>query len=127
MTRSKRPWMAIFLSLGVIFTWSTTQADHEESGAAMIRTLENNTLQELTDRIDSLEKRLAALEGKESPILQADSRDEFQVDSSGHRPRAMQSNPQIQQENRTAPNPADDAMPQKTNRQTWSIRLLGHK
>ena len=73
------------------------------------------------ERIDSLEKRLASLEGSETLIRQADSRGTPETFRPAiHARRANRSQDD-------GPTEYEDDSAQKTNGQKWSFQLLGHR
>ena len=109
------------LILGIVFDWSLSRAQDNEKPVSALLAIQPDKISEianLLDRVESLEKRLAALEAREPLVRQVDSR-ESAVDyqTTPVPPSRMSENNDGQEEVET----------QKINGQKWSFRLLKHK
>lgn len=120
MTRTYSFIAVALLMLAVTASWQSSRAGDDEKPASTERMTEISKSLDLVERIESLEKRIAALEGRDNLIRQAHSR-EPRIIFSQVKPIGEPTTP--------ADEPAgeDDDTPQTTNGQKWKLRFLGHR
>ena len=97
---------------GIVIAWQSSKADDEKVELS-VRRLDSATQLELIRRIEALEKRLEKLEAEAQPVRQAEFRQPDYVPT----PRMLPPT--------TVPD-ADEGS-NRTNGQTWRIRMLSHR
>ncbi|WP_010582642.1 hypothetical protein [Schlesneria paludicola] len=114
------------LGLGTAMHWPTSHASDDEPSAAVDQKQDLVDKLELISRIEGLEKRLAALEDRDSLIRQADNREPSSVpqpERFSPSPSATESGlPNFDDASDATDADSDDL--QQTNGQKWSFRLL---
>jgi hypothetical protein len=116
-----RPFLiacAALIGLGIFVDWQLSGAVDHEQPVSALDAAEPTEIAKLTARIEALERRIAALENPGHLVRQANSKA-----SESDLPPARLPQPRFQ----PAPDQNQDAPTQKTNKQTWKIRLLSHK
>ena len=141
----KRPYVLIaagLLALGIVFDWRLTrahdgdqpvsalepvlrpqQAGQREQPASALhpeRRDENSVICDLVERLDAMEKRLAAIEDRQTLVRQADSREtavDYQTTEPLYSPNSANKDQDVANDNGT----------QNTNGQKWHFRLLTNK
>lgn len=104
--------------IGAMLMLNPTRAsDDDKPSVAAAPKEEISEVGALVDRIEQLERRLAALEGREPLIRQADSRETTEFE--GAAPIQPVIRPKAENE--------DAGEIQKTNGQKWQIRLLNYR
>ena len=117
MPRYYAVFTAMVLTIGSVSMLNLTRAsDDDKPISALDAQDESSQVAKLVERIDQLEKRLAALEGREPLIRQADSREPADSDRSGGQQPAQ---PKFLDD--------DGRSGQNTNGQKWQIHLLNNR
>ena len=112
MKSSISKFATLLLVLSVVVAIRSTGASEEGKSSDSADETSTATMKILVERIELLEKRIAALEQPAAPIRQADSRLTESFDS---------------KDSPTPLTPSGRSEPtQETNGRKWSIRLLGH-
>ena len=96
-------------------------ADSDDSAVAGVQ----SQMKALADRIEILEKRLAKLEGRDSLVRQADSREPGLIDATSDPVQFEIVQPTPDQ--RVPQKRSEAEKTQQTNGQKWSFKLLGHR
>ncbi len=112
MKRSLTLFAIASILFGVAFAWRSSHADDARADATL-RSEDGTTQLELIQRIEILEKRLEKLEAESMPIRQAVHRDTPYVPAPRTLPPATAS--------------GEDEGANRTNGQTWRIRMLSHR
>lgn len=120
MTRTYSLIAAALLTLAIAASWQSSRAGDDEKPASADRVAELSSSLELIERIESLEKRIAALEGRDNLIREASGREPRIIFSQVKPIAAPVKEPAQQIEE-------DDEDPQTTNGHKWKIRFLGHR
>ena len=107
------------IGVGILFDWRLSHAIDTEKPASALEAVERSELTNLLSRIETLERRVAALEQTGPLVRQANSRTSELNDQLIPVPWTPTPSSERRQDN-------EDAPAQKINGQTWRYRMLGN-